>query len=469
MTEAAAGVGTIALLDLLARDAYLCGAEKSKGLQGIHHAARAKQVIHIFLGGGLSHIDSFDYKPELEKYHDKPLPEQFGKADAFFGKVGRLHKAHYKFKQRGSSGLWVSELFPHIAKVADELTVIRSMTAETANHIPGVFQANTGFRQMGFPTMGAWLSYALGTENENLPSFVVLPDARGIPNSAGGAFNWTNGFLPAQNQGVAFNTKGEKPVLDLQPASGVESEVQSSRLHFLNELNAIHLQSQVETDPLVARIRSYELAAKMQQAIPEAMDLSKESQSIQTLYGLDNPATRDVAKNCLAARRLIERGVRTVQIWTGDGVSWDAHDDILGSGYKSHTGEALRVDQPIAALIADLKQLGLLESTIVMITTEFGRTPYAQAKEGTLSRGRDHHPQGFTNLLVGAGLKAGFAYGSTDEIGYASIESPVTTYDMHATILHLLGIDHERLTFYHNGIQRRLTNVHGHVVQGVLA
>lgn len=469
LTEAATGVGAIALVDLLGRDARLVGAEKPQGLQGIHHAARAKQVIHIFLGGGLSHIDTFDYKPELEKYHDKQMPESFGKADAFFGKVGRLHKAHYEFKQRGKSGLWVSELFPHIAQVADELTVIRSMTAETANHIPGVFQANTGFRQMGFPTMGAWLSYALGTENENLPSFVVLPDSRGIPNSAGGAFNWTNGFLPAQNQGVAFNTKGDAAVLDLQPASGVDKGVQAARLKFLNELNAMHVQSQVETDPLLARIRSYELAARMQDAIPEAMNLSQETELIQQLYGLDQPETRDVAKNCLAARRLIERGVRTVQIWTGDGVSWDAHDDLLGKGYKSHTGEALRVDKPIAGLIADLKQRGLLETTIVMITTEFGRTPYAQAKEGTLSRGRDHHPQGFTNLLVGAGLKAGFAYGATDEIGYASVENPVTTYDMHATILHLLGIDHEKLTFYHNGIQRRLTNVHGHVVKALLA
>jgi hypothetical protein len=468
LMDAAAGVGAIALVDLLGRDGQLLGADSGDPRLGLHHAARAKQVIHIFLGGGLSHIDSFDYKPELEKYHYKLLPDKFGKADAFFGKVGRLHKAHYAFKQRGASGLWVSELFPHIAEVADDLTVIRSMTAETANHIPGVFQANTGFRQMGFPTMGAWLSYALGTENENLPSFVVLPDARGIPNSAGGAFNWTNGFLPAQNQGVPFNSKGDPPVLDLQPASGVEDRIQTSRLAYLNALNEIHLKSQVETDPLVARIRSYELAARMQQAIPEAMDLSSETQSIQSLYGLERLECRDVARNCLAARRLIERGVRTVQIWTGDGVSWDAHDDIRGAGYKSHTGEALRVDQPIAALIADLKQLGLLDSTIVMITTEFGRTPYAQAKEGTLSRGRDHHPQGFTNVLVGAGLKPGFAYGATDEIGYAAAESPVTTYDMHATILHLLGIDHERLTYYHNGIQRRLTNVHGRVIAGLL-
>jgi len=468
LSHASLGVGAIALANMMAHDGIL-GAKEQPALAGLHHPARAKQVIHIFLGGGLSHVDSFDYKPELVKYHGKDMPESFGKADVFFGKVGRLHQSHYEFKKRGQSGLWVSELFPHIANVADRLTVIRSMTAETANHIPGVFQANTGFRQMGFPTMGAWLSYAMGTENENLPSFVVLPDARGIPNSAGGAFNWTSGFLPAETQGVPFQTKGDLPVLDLHPSRSVDSRVQQARLKYLAQLNQKHLGGQAETDPLIARIRSYELAARMQQAIPQAMNLAEEPDAIHRLYGLDQAHCRDVGRNCLAARRLIEQGVRTVQIWTGDGVSWDAHDDILGNGYKSHTGEALRVDQPIAALVGDLQQRGLLDTTLIMITTEFGRTPFAQAQQGTLSRGRDHHPQGFTNLLIGAGLKAGFAYGATDEIGYAAVESPVTTYDMHATILHLLGIDHERLTYYHNGIQRRLTNVHGHVIQGILA
>lgn len=483
LKDACLGVGALALMDLLGREGYLSAAANDPGLptqtagvvrpvvglNGIHHKAKAKQIIHIFLGGGLSHIDSFDYKPELVKFHDQELPAQFGKADAFFGKVGRLHQAHYAFKQRGESGLWVSELFPHLAKVADELAVLRSMTAETANHIPGVFQANTGFRQMGFPTMGAWLAYALGTENENLPSFVVLPDARGIPNSAGGAFNWSSGFLPAENQGVPFQTKGSQPIHDLQPTSGVSSEVQRARLAFLRELNEQHLHGQMETDPLVARIRSYELAGRMQQAIPEAMDLEQETDETQRLYGLHRKECRDVGRNCLAARRLIERGVRTVQIWTGDGVSWDAHEDLLGNGYKSHTGEALRVDRPIAALIQDLRRTGLLETTLLMLTTEFGRTPYAQSNAGTLSRGRDHHPQGFTNILVGAGLRRGYAHGNTDEIGYSATESPMTTYDMHATILHLMGIDHERLTFYHNGLQRRLTNVHGHVVHDLFA
>lgn len=317
--------------------------------------------------------------------------------------------------------------------------------------------------------MGAWLSYGLGSENENLPSFVVLPDSRGIPNAAGGTFNWSSGFLPAQHQGVAFNTRGETPILDLQPTDVSSANLQGARLELLNQLNALHQSGQVDTDPLVARIRSYELAARMQSAIPQAMDLASETKETQSLYGLDQSETRDVARNCIAARRLVERGVRMVQIWTGDGVSWDAHDDILGTGYKSHSGEALRIDKPVAALIQDLKQRGLLDSTLILLTTEFGRTPFAQADQGKLNRGRDHHPQGFTNVLIGAGLKPGFAYGRTDEIGYSAIENAITTYDMHATILHLLGIDHEKLTFYHNGISRRLTNVHGHVVQGVLA
>jgi uncharacterized protein (DUF1501 family) len=470
LRDAALGLPAIAAADLLLRGGHLDAATAdARRPSRTHFAARAKHVIHIFLGGGLSQVDSFDYKPELEKYHDRDMPAEIGRADVFFGKVGRLHKSHYAFKRRGQSGLWVSDLFPQLAGVADELTVINSMVAESANHIPAIFQANTGFRQMGYPAMGSWLSYGLGTENESLPGFVVLPDARGIPNSAGGAFNWTSGFLPAEHQGVAFNTRGGPPIRDLQPASYVGAEVQQARLELLREIDAIHLEGQTQADPLTARIRSYELAARMQSAIPEAVDLAGEPAHIRALYGFDRDECRDVARNCLTARRLIERGVRMVQVWTGDGVSWDAHDNITGNGYKSHTGEARRVDRPVAGLIRDLAQRGLLDSTVIMITTEFGRTPFAQADKGKLSRGRDHHPQGFTNVLVGAGLKKGFAFGATDAVGYASIQDPVTTYDLHATVLHLLGIDHERLTFYHDGIQRRLTNVHGHVIQSILS
>ena len=470
--HAAFGLGAIAVANLLGREGRLFAAPTPpiSPVSLPHHAARANHVIHIYLGGGLSHVDSFDYKLDLETYHDKDMPQSFGKADPFFGKLGRLHRPHFPFKRRGQSGLWVSDLFPHLAEVADELTVINSMVAETANHIPGTFQANTGFRQMGFPAMGSWLSYGLGTPNDNLPTFVVLPDARGLPSAAGGAFNWASGFLPAQHQGVAFNTRGERPVLDLQPASGAGAGVQTARRDLLRRLDELHLRDQqTQTDPLTARIRSYELAARMQQAIPEATDLNAEPDHVKQLYGLDRDECRDVARNCVTARRLVERGVRMVQIWTGDGVSWDAHDDILGDGYKSHRGEARRVDRPVAGLIRDLRQRGLLDSTLVMITTEFGRTPYAQADKGTISRGRDHHPQGFTNVLAGGGLKSGVTYGATDAVGYASVDKPVTTYDLHATVLHLLGLDHERLTFYHNGIDRRLTNVHGAVVGEIIA
>lgn len=467
LSHAALGVAGIAAVDLLLRDGAVQAASFDTG--GLHHPAKAKHVIHVFLGGGLSQVDSFDYKPNLEKYHNRELPKEFGKADPFMGKAGRIHKSHYPFRQRGKSGLWMSDLFPQLNEVADELTLINSMVAETANHIPGIFQANTGFRQMGFPAMGAWLSYGLGNLSDDLPGFVVLPDVRGIPNAAGGSFNWSSGFLPAEHQGVPFNTKGGPPILDLQPASGLDADAQRERLELLGLLNARHLEQHVHTGLLAARIRSYELAARMQAEIPEAMDFSSEPEHIQKLYGLDRKECRDTARNCLAARRLIERGVRTVQLWTGDGVSWDAHGDITGSGYKSHTGEALRIDRPVAGLIRDLRQRNLLDSTVVMITTEFGRTPYAQAARGKLSKGRDHHPEGFTNVLAGGGLKPGFAFGATDDIGYSAVENPVTTYDLHATVLHLLGIDHERLTFYHNGIQRRLTNVHGHVVKEILA
>jgi hypothetical protein len=470
LRDAAFGLPAIAAIDLLLRGGHV-EAAPSDGRRpaGPHFEARARHVIHIFLGGGLSHVDSFDYKPELEANHDRDLPAEIGKADVFFGKAGRLHRSHYRFKRRGRSGLWVSELFPQIAGVADELTVINSMVAESANHIPAIFQANTGFRQMGFPAMGSWLSYGLGTENEDLPGFVVLPDARGIPNSAGGAFNWTSGFLPAEHQGVAFNTKGGPPIRDLRPSGRVAREAQRARLELLEEIDAIHLEGRSPADPLTARIRSYELAARMQDAIPEAADLASEPAHIRQLYGLDREECRDVARNCLAARRLVERGVRMVQVWTGDGVSWDAHDDITGKGYKSHSGEALRVDRPVAGLIRDLAQRGLLDTTLVMITTEFGRTPFAQADRGKLSRGRDHHPQAFTNVLAGAGLSKGLAFGATDPVGYASVQDPVTTYDLHATVLYLLGIDHRRLTFYHDGIRRRLTNVHGEVIKGILA
>ncbi|MCA9265122.1 MAG: DUF1501 domain-containing protein [Planctomycetales bacterium] len=469
LSDAVLGIGGIALAQLLVQE-RACGSELEKRTDGLHHAPRARRLIHIYLGGGLSQVDSFDFKPALEKYHNTEIPAEF-QADAFFQKIGRLHQSHFKFSQRGQSGLWVSELFPNLATVADELCVIRSMQAETANHTPGTFQALTGFRQMGFPSLGAWLSYGLGTATEDLPSFVVLPDPEyGIPNGAGGSFSWGAGFLPAEHQGVAFNTRSETPVLDLQPSVGTSARTQQARLELLRRLNKQHLEEidTADADPLVARIQSYETAARMQAAVPLAMDLDSEPEHIRTLYGFDDPIAGPVARNFLAARRLVERGVRTVQIWSGDGITWDAHEDITGEGYKTHTGQAKRYDRPLAGLIQDLRQRGMLDDTLVVISSEFGRTPYAQADQGTLSKGRDHHPEGFSNVLVGGGVRGGFAYGETDEIGYHAVRDVVTTPDFHATILHLLGIDHERLTFYHNGIDRRLTNVHGRVAEGAL-
>lgn len=459
------GLGAVAISRLFDLDRKLVASEYP-----VAKPAKVERLIHIFLGGGLSQVDSFDYKPMLEKFHDKDLPADF-KADAFFGKVGRLHQSHYKFKQRGNSGLYVSDLFPLLAEQADDLTIIRSMKAETANHIPGIFQANTGFRQMGYPALGAWMSFSLGSSNENLPTFVVLPDARGIPNSAGGAFNWTNGFLPAEHQGVAFELKGRLPVPYLESESPLSNDTKLARLKLLEQLNSVDADGIPAelADSLHARLQSYQLAARMQQAIPEAMDFSQETEATLNSYGIGTRHCQDTAKNCLAARRLVEKGVRLVQLWTGDGVSWDAHDNITGDGYKSHTGEAKRVEQPISALIQDLKQRGMLDSTLVMITTEFGRTPYAQSNAGTLSRGRDHHPEAFSVILAGGGLKRGFAFGETDDFGYHAIGNVVTWPDFHATILHLLGLDHEKLTFYYNGLDRRLTNVSGKVIQEIIA
>lgn len=459
------GLGAVAISRLFELERKIAASETPA-----QKSAKVERLIHIFLGGGLSQVDSFDYKPMLEKFHDKDLPADF-KADAFFGRVGRLHQSHYQFKKRGKSGLYISDLFPLLAEQADDLTIIRSMKAETANHIPGIFQANTGFRQMGYPALGAWMSFSLGSSNENLPTFVVLPDARGIPNSAGGAFNWTNGFLPAEHQGVAFETTGKMPVPYLESESTLSKETKLARLKLLEHLNFVDANEVPKdlADPLHARLQSYQLAARMQQAIPEAMDFSQETEATLNSYGIGTQHCQDTAKNCLAARRLVEKGVRLVQLWTGDGVSWDAHDNITGGGYKSHTGEAKRVEQPICALIQDLKQRGMLESTLVMITTEFGRTPYAQSNAGTLSSGRDHHPEAFSVILAGGGLKPGFAYGETDDFGYHSIGNVVTWPDFHATILHLLGLDHEKLTFYYNGLDRRLTNVSGKVIQEIIA
>lgn len=464
---ASGGLAGAAAATLMARDRSARGADgaTSSGT-GLHHAPKAKRAIHITLCGAMSHVDSFDHKPGLIARHGKTL-ETPTRPDAFFGQVGRLRAPDWAFRQRGASGLWVSDLFPHIAGVVDELTVIRSMVAETANHTPATFQQNSGFRLNGFPAMGSWLSYGLGSEADDLPAFVVIPDARELP--AGGAINWSNGFLPARHQGVVIRPKGE-PIADLFAARPVALGSETAARDLAAALDRRHLEAHGGEDTLTARIRGYELAARMQSSVPGVTDLAGESAETLSLYGLDRPETADFGRSCLLARRLMERGVRFVQLLSGGTFgsprrNWDGHEDVKAN----HGQEALRIDQPVAALIRDLRRRGMLDDTLVLFTTEFGRTPFSQSGADAVGAGRDHNADGFSVWLAGAGLRPGIAHGSTDEVGWKSAESPVTWPDFHATVLHLLGLDHERLTFYHNGINRRLTNVHGHVVRSLLA
>jgi hypothetical protein len=462
------GIGSVALTDLLLRDRVVQAAAipGEAGNPWPHHSPRAKRVVHLCLCGGLSHVDSFDYKPALQRHHGQAL-ESDEKPDVFFGKVGLLRKSDWEFRQRGQSGLWVSDLFPHIAKVADELTVIRSMFAETSNHTPATFQQNTGFRLNGFPTAGAWLSYGMGAEVDDLPSYVVIPDARGLP--AGASINWSNGFLPARHQGTIMHSKGNA-IEDLFPSRTISQETEQASRRFLARLNRDHLERAGRDNELEARIRSYQLAAKMQMTVPETTDLDTETVTTRRMYGLEGKETHDFGRSCLLARRLLERGVRFVQLFSGGAfgsprINWDGHGNMV----RNHTREATRVDQPIAALLRDLRQRGMLDDTLVMLTTEFGRTPFTESNAEVLGLGRDHNQNGFSVWLAGGGLRHGYAYGATDEVGWKAVENRVSWHDFHATVLHLLGIDHERLTFYHNGIARRLTNVHGHVVKDILA
>ena len=457
LSFAARGVGATAALSLLLRE--------SRGA-GPHFPAKATRVVHVCLCGGLSHLDSFDHKPELAKHHGQPLGGT-EKPDVFFGQVGLLRKNDWEFRPRGESGLWVSDLFPHLAGVADELTVIRSMVAESSSHTPATFQENSGFRFNGFPALGSWLSHGLGSVADDLPAFVVLPDARGLP--AGGTINWSSGFLPARHQGVAFQTSGP-PVRDLAPARAVNPDADRAARDLLAELNAIDLAQRGGGDDLAARVKAYELAAKMQLAVPRVTDLSGEDRKTQDLYGLDREETRDFGRNCLLARRLLEQGVRFVQLFSGGAfgsprINWDGHEDTK----ENHGREAARIDRPVAALLTDLRRRGMLDDTLVLFTTEFGRTPFTQSKADVVGTGRDHNQYGFSVWLAGAGLRHGIAHGSTDEVGWKAAEHRTTWHDFHATVLKLLGIDHTKLTYYHNGIQRRLTNVHGEVIDAILA
>ncbi len=459
--QLATGLGGIALASLLDRDDCLA----RPASHNPHLLARARRCIHIFSPGGVSHVDTFDHKPALDRLDGQRLTGK-GKVDTFFGKIGVLRRSFYRFQQHGESGSWVSSLLPHLATCADDLTYFHALTTKSSSHTPACFQMNTGYTQTGFPSLGSWLSYGLGSLADQLPTFVVLPDPRGRPN--GGSSNWSQGFLPARHQGTALATDGKsEPIANLATPSSVSAEQRRAGLTLLARFNDSFARSNPGNDELVARARSYELAARMQTSIPEAVSLSGETRATQKLYGLDNKRIKSSAANFLLARRLLERGVRFVQIYNGGAlgsprINWDAHEDLV----RNHDNQAPLLDQPCAALLKDLKQRGMLDDTLVVWSSEFGRTPFTQGENG---KGRDHHPLVFTAWMAGGGLRRGHHHGASDELGYRPVQHPTSVYDFHATWLHLLGIDHTRLTYYHNGLNRRLTDVHGHVIRDVLA
>ena len=430
--------------------------------------ARARAVIQIFCPGGLSHVDSWDWKPELAKRTGKPF-DPTGTVQFFASKPGNCQGSYWPFRQHGQCGRWVSDLFPQFAKCVDDVAFIHSMQSKSALHGPAMFMANSGFILPGFPSMGAWVTYGLGSENENLPAFVVLPDPRGLP--PGGVINWGAGFLPAVHQGTPLNTDPElPPIADFFPPknfAGITPQGEQAGRNFLQTLNRQHAAARAGNTELDARIAAYELAARMQLSAPEVTDLRRESDATKQLYTLADEDIGPFGRQCLLARRMVERGVRFVQIYCGaenTGAkkirpNWDSHEDLV----RDHGYWGRVLDTGAAALLTDLKARGLLDSTLVICTSEFGRQPGAQGK------GRDHNAGAFTAWLAGGGIRGGTAYGTTDELGSKAEEHPAYSYDLHATALHLLGVDHERLSFYHNGVQRRLTDVHGHVLREILA
>ena len=417
---------------------------------------QAKSVIWLVMNGGQSQVDTWDYKPQLAKSHGQKL-KGFDNAVGFFPKkVGALMKSPFTFKQHGKCGKWVSEIFPHTARHIDDMAFVHSCYAKSNNHSPALFTLNTGVSRMGYPCVGSWVTYGLGSENNNLPSFVVMTDplGRGLPK--GQAQNWGAGFLPGSFQGTALNNQGQ-PFNDLTRSKHMTNRQQRRQLDFINTLNKEHQQTRTANGDLEARIRSFELAYRMQTAAPEVFDLKRESPSIHSLYGLDDKRCGHFARQCLNARRMVESGVRFVQLYSGgteNQKSWDGHIDIEGN----HRGFAAETDQPIAALLTDLKQRGMLDETLVVCGGEFGRLPIAQIET---KPGRDHNPNAFTTWFAGGGVKGGISYGETDELGLKATVNKVTIHDLHATILHQLGIDHEQLTYGINGLDVKLTGVEG--------
>jgi hypothetical protein len=466
LRDAAAGLGGVALAAMLAEQGLLAadGIPTDAAPRKPHFAPKAKRVLTIFCSGAVSHLDTFDYKPELVKRDGQPLPGA-EKLVTFQGENGNLAKPRWAFKPRGQSGKMVSDLLPRMAELADEMCFVHSMTARSNTHGPAENQMSTGFTLDGFPSVGAWVGYALGSENRDLPAFVAIPDPRGVPQV--GPNNWGSAFLPAVFQGTPFTA--DKPIPHLARPAGVSAKADADTRDFLKLLNDGHAKERPGDTQLAARIASYEMAARLQLRASEVADLAKEPKRIHDEYGTGdaNKFKAGFARNCLLARRLLERDVRFVQLFNGsyamgEGVgNWDGHR-LLKEQYETH---ATILDQPCAALLADLKRTGLLKDTLVVWVTEFGRMPTFQKG----ASGRDHNPKGFTAWLAGAGVKRAHSYGATDDFGHAAVEKKATIYDLHATVLHLLGLDHERLTFYHNGTARRLTDVHGKVLEGILA
>jgi len=456
LQRAATGFGAMAASALLGR-----GSASGSSPLASHFSPKARSVIFLFMEGAVSQVDSFDYKPLLEKHHGQDPRQAIGKLEKTqFENVGTVMKSPWAFKQRGQSGLWISDLFPHIAGKADDLCVINSLTSLFPEHTSANYFLHSGLGLQGRPSLGAWVSYGLGSVNDNLPGFVVLNGGQ-IPS--GGLDCFGSGFLPATHQGSLLNAKGT-PLANVVPGEKLPAQQQVKR-RLAERLNRLSLAGAGGSDTLESAITNAELAARMQMTIPDLLDLDGESAATRQLYGLEaaDPHTQTYGRQCLIARRLVERGVRFIELTIPmvDGYQrWDAHGNIA----KNHGDNARAVDQPIAGLLADLKQRGLLESTLVVFAGEFGRTPFSQGSDG-----RDHNEFGFSAWLAGGGVRPGVSYGATDEWGYRAVEKPLEMHDLHATILHLLGMDHERLTYRFGGRDIRLTDVSGHVVAGILA
>ncbi|MCB1097469.1 MAG: DUF1501 domain-containing protein [Verrucomicrobiae bacterium] len=451
LRRAGSGAGMIAMASLLGQEKLLAAAQDRTSLAPRlpNFPAKAKSVIWLFMEGAPSSVDMFDPKPELTKRHGQQTDIK-----AFFGNPGPLMKSPFSFKQYGQCGQWVCDRYTNVAKHVDKMAFIKSCHSESNDHVPAIYQINSGLPRPGFPTAGAWATYGLGSENQNLPGYVVLGNTKG---AKGGPHNWGSGFLPSSYAGTLFRSQGA-PILNLKRQPMITAGDQRAQLDLMARLNDEHMKRHPDDVEFANRMQSFELAYRMQTEAADVVDLSQESEATHRLYGTDNPRSRSYGTKCLMARRLIENGVRFVQVYS-DG-EWDAHNDLA----ENHTHHCLATDIPVAGLLTDLEQRGLLDDTLVIWGGEFGRMPISQN-----GGGRDHNPNGFLQWMAGAGIKGGTSYGETDEIGYKAVENRVSVNDLHATLLHLLGLDHERLTYYHNGRSYRLTDVAGEVIHEILS